>query len=65
MSLRNFLTDLVETTHVFIRLLERFSCGGKVVVKQRHKARRKSKPKRPAGELLAVALALAMRYRAG
>ncbi|XP_037090858.1 protein timeless homolog [Pollicipes pollicipes] len=49
---RKFLTDLVETTHVFIKLLEKFSGGGRIVVKQKRKAKKKSRGRRPGTLLL-------------
>nr|XP_032813206.1 protein timeless homolog isoform X4 [Petromyzon marinus] len=40
---RSFLRDLVETTHTFLRLLQRFCRGRKAVVVQKKRVKRKKK----------------------
>ncbi|XP_069735742.1 protein timeless homolog isoform X1 [Phaenicophaeus curvirostris] len=46
---RSFLRDLVETAHLFLRMLERFCRGRAGLVVQSKRVRRKKKPRAPAG----------------
>lgn len=41
---RAYLRDVVETAHIFFKIMERF-CHGRVVVQNKGRARRKAKPK--------------------
>uniref|UniRef100_A0A670HWN7 Timeless circadian regulator n=1 Tax=Podarcis muralis TaxID=64176 RepID=A0A670HWN7_PODMU len=45
---RSFLKDLVETTHLFVKMLERFCKGRSSLVVQSKKIKRKKKPARSA-----------------
>ncbi|XP_067170063.1 protein timeless homolog [Apteryx mantelli] len=45
---RSFLRDLVETAHLFLRMLERFCRGRAGLVVQSKRVRRKKKPRAPA-----------------
>ncbi|XP_068266009.1 protein timeless homolog isoform X3 [Nyctibius grandis] len=45
---RSFLRDLVETAHLFLRMLERFCCGRAGLVVQSKRVRRRKKPRAPA-----------------
>ncbi|XP_032569410.1 protein timeless homolog isoform X3 [Chiroxiphia lanceolata] len=45
---RSFLRDLVETAHLFLRMLERFCRGRASLVVQSKRVRRKKKPRAPA-----------------
>ncbi|XP_062827010.1 protein timeless homolog isoform X2 [Anolis carolinensis] len=46
---RSFLKDLVETTHLFLKMLERFCKGRNNLVVQSKKVKRKKRQTRPAG----------------
>ncbi|XP_009951328.1 PREDICTED: protein timeless homolog, partial [Leptosomus discolor] len=48
---RSFLRDLVETAHLFLRMLERFCRGRTSLVVQNKRVRRKKKPRAPEGEV--------------
>ncbi|XP_070536276.1 protein timeless homolog [Ptychodera flava] len=44
---RNFLKDLIETTHVFVKMLEKFTKGRRSVLVQKKRRKKKKKQQKP------------------